>query len=117
MASTHRVNRVRKMLLRDFSDIIGRLKDPRIGMVTVVDTEVSKDLKFATMFVSVVGDQQQKDDSIQALESALGHIRYQVAQRSTLRQVPEIRIRYDSTLEHAARLTALIESLHQGEDG
>jgi len=117
MASTHRVNRVRQMLLREFSDIVGRLKDPRIGMVTVVGTEVSRDLKYATMSVSILGDEHQRQESIQALEQALGFIRYQVAQRVRLRQVPEIRLQYDTSFEQAAKVTELIEGLHRGEDG
>ena len=114
MASTHRVNRFRQLLLRELSDIISRLKDPRLGMVTVVDTEVTRDLNYATAYVSVIGDEEAQQQSMKALESALGFVRREVAQRISLRTAPEIRFVYDETIERAARVTALIDSL--GED-
>ena len=116
MASTHRVGRVRQLLLRELSDIVGRMRDPRVRLVTVADVEVTKDLRNATMYVSVIGDNQQRDEAIGALEAAVGHLRYEVAQRIQLRQVPEIRVEYDSSLERAARVTALIDGLHKEAD-
>jgi ribosome-binding factor A len=116
MASTHRVGRVRQMLLRELSDIVGRMLDPRVRLVTVVDAELSKDLKSATMYVSVIGDEREREEALAALEAALGHIRYEVAQRVQLRQVPEIRVEYDSSLVRAARVTALIDGLHKDAD-
>jgi ribosome-binding factor A len=116
MASAHRVGRVRQMLRRELSDIVGRMQDPRVRMVTVVDAEVTKDLKSATMYVSVIGDERERQEALAALESALGHIRYQVAQRVQLRQVPEIRVEYDATPARAARVTALLNSLHKDTD-
>jgi len=114
MASGYRVGRVRQLLLREVSDIVSHLRDPRVRLVTVVDAEVSKDLKFATVFVSVIGDETRRREALRALESAVGHIRYEVAQRVQLRQVPEIRVQYDDSLERGARVTALIDSLHKG---
>ena len=111
--AAHRVNRVREMLLRELSDIVRRLRDPRVGFVTVVDVELSNDLHYATMFVSVLGDHQAKCDAVAGLESALGHIRRQIAQRLTMRQVPEISVQYDDTSERAARVSALIDSIQR----
>jgi ribosome-binding factor A len=111
MASTHRINRLRELLLREFSDIVAQLKDPRVRMVTVVDAEVSKDLRYATMFVSILGTESEQQAATAALENALGFIRREVAQRVKLRYVPELRVAYDPTVERAARLTALINSL------
>ena len=115
MASTHRVNRVRGLLTRELSDIIRRLKDPRIRFVTVVDTELSKDLRYAKMFISVIGSPEEQQAALTALENALGYIRREVAQRVQLRVAPEIRVVYDHTLERAAELTALIDSLQQDD--
>ena len=116
MASTHRVGRVRQLLLRELSDIVSRLQDPRVRMVTVVDADISKDLKQATMFVSVLGDEAERVQALATLESALGHIRHEIARRVQLRQVPEIRVQYDHSLERAARVTALIDSLRKEGD-
>ena len=109
MGASHRVNRVRELLHREFSEIVRNLKDPRIRLATVVDAEVSPDLKQAKMFVSVLGSEKEKMQAIAALENALGHIRYEIAQRISMRQAPEISLAYDDTSERGARLTALIE--------
>lgn len=109
MGVSHRVSRVRESLHREFSDIVRNLQDPRIRMITVADAEVSPDLKHARMFVTVLGSEKEKIEAVAALENALGHIRYQIAQRISMRQAPEISLAYDDTSERASRLTALIE--------
>lgn len=109
MASSHRVNKVRELLYREFSDIVQNLKDPRIALVTVVDAEVSADLKHSRMFVSVMGSDEEKREAVVALGKALGYIRYEIAQRIRMRHVPEINVVYDNTAERAARLTSLID--------
>ena len=109
MGVSHRVSRVRESLFREFSDIVRNLQDPRIRLVTVVDAEVSTDLKHARMFVSFLGSEKEKREAIAALENALGHIRHEIAQRVSMRHVPEVDVVYDNTSERAARLTALIE--------
>jgi ribosome-binding factor A len=100
------------MLIRELSDIIMRFKDPRIRLVTVVDTELSKDLRYAKVFVSVIGSPEERQAAMAALENGLGYIRSQLARRIELRVVPEIHVVYDHTSERAARLTALIDSLN-----
>ncbi len=109
MATTHRVSRVRELLLREFSDIVRRLKDPRVRFVTVVDTEVSKDLRYAKMFISVIGSQEDREDATDALNHARGYIRREVAKRLPMRHAPEIAVAYDDTAERASQLTSLID--------
>ena len=109
--ASYRVSRVREQLQRELGDIVGRLRDPRLGFVTVMDVELSKDLHYATMFVSVLGDEEAQREAVEAIEGALGFIRREVAERIRLREVPEIAVRYDDTSERAARVNALIESI------
>jgi len=116
MASSYRVNRIRELLLRELSDIVAHLKDPRVRLVTVVDTQVSKDMRYAKMFVSLIGTPEEQREATAALENAMGYIRREIAQRVRLRYVPEIRVIYDNTLERAARITALIDSISENED-
>lgn len=110
----YRASRLRQLLLRELSDIVQRLRDPRVGFVTIMDVEVSRDLHYATMFVSVLGDERAKRDAVAGLESALGYIRREIAQRLTIRQAPEIAVRYDDTSERAARVSALIDRAQRG---
>jgi ribosome-binding factor A len=112
----HRVGRVREQLQRELSEIVGRLKDPRLGFVTVMDVELSKDLHYATMYVSVLGNEAAQQEAIEALESALGFIRREIAQRIRLRQAPEIAVQYDDTSERASRVNALIDSIPRPQE-
>ena len=116
MASDHRVNRVRHLLHRELSAIVMQLKDPRTQMVTVVDAQISKDLRSAKMFVSLVGREAEKKAAMVALQNALGFIRREVAKRVQLRYTPTIDVAYDDTAERAAHITALIDSVVKDED-
>lgn len=107
----HRLGRVRELLLRELGDIVQGMRDPRLGFVTVMDVELSADLHYATMYVSVLGDGEKQRQAVEALESAVGYIRREVAQRISLRQAPEISVQYDATSERAARVSALINSV------
>ena len=115
MASSHRVGRVRETLMREFSDIVRGLKDPRVRFVTVVDTDVSADLRHATMYVSVIGSEEERTGATKALQGATAYIRREVARRLPMRHVPEISVIYDETAERAFRLTALIDRANAGE--
>lgn len=112
MARSHRVQRLRLQLLREAGEIVRRLRDPRLGFVTVMDVEVSsEDLGHATLFVSVLGEPEEQEKALAAMESALGYIRRELAGRLTIRHVPELAVRYDDTSERAARVNAIIDRL------
>jgi len=113
MASTHRVHRVREQLHRVLSDIVRSLKDPRVQLVTVVDVEVTADLRHVKLFFNVLGSEDEKQQALEALERARGHIRSEVSRRVKLRHTPEIAVVYDSTAERAAQLTELIDQAAQ----
>jgi len=117
MAANYRVNRIRQLLLREFSGIIGRLKDPRIGMVNVADVEVSKDLRYAKLFVSVLGDEAEQEEALAALQKAEGFLRREIAQHLPLRYAPEIKVFYDNTAERAANISALLQDLGKEKNG
>lgn len=107
--ASYRLSKIRELLLRELADIIPRLRDPRIGFVTVMDVEVTRDLKRATMYISVVGSDDEKREATEALKKALGHIRHEVSQRIALRFTPEFEVAYDDTSERAARVSALLD--------
>ncbi len=112
MARSHRVQRLRLQLRRELGDIVRRLRDPRLGFVTVMDVEVSsEDLGHATLFVSVLGETEEQVKAVAALNSALGFIRRELARRLTIRHVPELSVRYDDTSERAARVSSLLDRL------
>jgi ribosome-binding factor A len=111
-----RKERLEELLRREISDIIRReVKDPRIGFVTVTDAEVSRDLSFAKVFVSVLGTEEQQEATLQGLNSATRFIRGEFGQRIKLRQVPELQFRFDASIQHGARIHELLQQIQREE--
>jgi len=99
---------------QEIADILMRkIKDPRIGFVTVTDVEITDDLKNAKVFVSVYGG--DKDASLKGLKCASPFIRSELGRRMRLRVVPEILFRFDSTVEQGAHIMELLRDIEQGD--
>ena len=112
-----RLDRVNQLLKEEVSMLLQReLKDPRLGFVTVTEVDTAKDLRQAKVFVSVLGGDEQWKGSIAALTSARGFIRNWLRQHLDLRVTPELVFRPDRSMEHAARIQALLKGLHGGEE-
>ena len=111
-----RKERLEELLRREISDIIHReVKDPRIGFVTVTDAEVTGDLSYAKVFVSVLGTAEEQAATLKGLNSATRFIRGEFGQRIKLRQVPEISFRFDPSVQHGARIHELLEQIKREE--
>ena len=112
-----RANRVGEQMKKELTDIIGRkLKDPRIGFVTVTDVRVTGDLQQATVYVSVLGNEEQKEKTLIGLSKATGFIRSEIGKRIRLRITPEITFEWDESLEYGQRIETLIHQLHTEKD-
>jgi ribosome-binding factor A len=104
-----RLDRVNQLLKEEISILLQReLKDPRLGFVSVTEVEAAQDLRTAKVFVSVLGDEAQWTGSLAALVSARGFIRNWLRQHLELRVTPELDFRPDRSMEHAARIQALL---------
>ena len=112
-----RGDRIRKALIKEVSDIIQRqVKDPRInGIISVTDVELSQDYRYAKVFISVYGTEEQKQQTFEALEDNTSKVRYEVGKRIRLRNVPEIEFMLDDSLERGSRITDLINKISKGE--
>ena len=111
-----RLDRVNQLIKEEVSLLLQReLKDPRLGFVTVTEVDTSNDLRQAKVFVSVLGGDEQWTASLEALQSARGFIRNWLRQHLDLRMTPELVFRPDRSMEHAARIQALLKDLHRGE--
>ena len=107
-----RLDRVNQLIKEEVSTLLQReLKDPRLGFVTVTEVEVSKDLRQAKVFVSVLGDEKQWKSSLAALDSARGFVRNWLRQHLDLRVTPEVDFRADRSMEHAARIQSLLKQV------
>ena len=113
-------NRVRKveLLVKDEVSkiIITKLKDPRVGFVTVTSVEMNADLKSAQIFISVMGTQSQKNETISSLNDASKYIRSELNQRIKLRYSPSITFRLDDTIDRAIRIGQILEELGKDEN-
>src|SRR5206468_7065877 len=112
-----RLDRVNQLIKEEVSMLLQReLKDPRLGFVTVTEVDTAKDLRQAKVFVSVLGGDEQWKASIAALTSARGFIRNWLRQHLDLRVTPELVFRPDRSMEHAARIQALLKALPGTEE-
>ncbi|WP_181348676.1 30S ribosome-binding factor RbfA [Thalassobacillus sp. CUG 92003] len=112
-----RANRVGEQMKKELSDIISKkIKDPRIGFVTVTDVKVTGDLQQAKVFISVLGDDKQKQDTLVGLAKAKGFIRSEIGQRIRLRKTPEITFEFDEAIEHGNRIETIIKDLNESDN-
>lgn len=103
-----RPRRVAEQMQRELADLIQmEVKDPRVGMVTLTDVEVSSDYSHAKVFFTVL-DPQRVPEALKGLQSAAGFLRSQVARRMKLQNMPALHFNYDPSLERGARLDQLI---------
>lgn len=102
---------VRKVL----SDALRTLKDPRIGFVTVTGVRTTKDLSQATVFVSVLGSEEEQVRTLAGLQSAHGVLQSQVARELGTRRTPVLTFEYDPAIERGVRLTKMIDELSPAE--
>ncbi|MEW6044925.1 MAG: 30S ribosome-binding factor RbfA [Bacillota bacterium] len=108
-----RVERLREEYRREVSDILRRMKDPRLGFVTVTDVEVSPDLRHVKVFVSVLGSEEDRRRTLGVLDQARGYVRTEAGQRIRLRHTPEISFYFDESVERGARVMTILYQLRR----
>ncbi|HHY15233.1 MAG TPA: 30S ribosome-binding factor RbfA [Firmicutes bacterium] len=114
---TSRHVRVGEEIKREVSSIVAtEVKDPRLGMLSITDVDVSRDLSFAKIYFSMLGSEQERERTLEGLNRAKGFIRTELAKRIRVRHTPEISFHFDPSLEHGAKMNALLKSLQSGED-
>ncbi len=107
-----RQERVQEQLIQEISDMVQKdLRDPRLGFVTLTGAEISKDLRHAKIFVSVLGDDEARKQSLKALNGASGLLRGEFARRAHLRVAPELVFQYDEGIDRGQQIFALLHSV------
>ena len=89
--------------------IASELQDPRIGFVTVTAVETSPDLRTARVFVSVLGSEDEREDTLAALASSHGVLQATIAREVRIKRTPTLSFRYDDSIERGARLSELLD--------
>jgi len=108
---SERMRRVNESVREVLAEAVGGLKDPRIGFVTVTGVRTSADLRQATVFVSVLGSERKRAQSLAGLEAAHGVLQAQIASELRLKRTPQLTFQYDPTVERGVRMTQLIDEL------
>ena len=106
-----RSDRVEDFLRQELAQLIQQeVRDPRVGMVMVTGVDVSRDIAYAKVFVTVVGIENKEDsvETIDALNNAAGFLRSQLAKRHNMRSTPKLRFYYDTSVVRGTELTNLI---------
>jgi ribosome-binding factor A len=114
MRNYRREDQLSGAITRELSDLIRtRMKDPRIGFASITGVELSHDLRYAKVFVSVMGSPEEQRETMRGLDSANGFLRRELAQRLTIRHVPEISFRLDESIARGARVLDLLKQVEQ----
>src|SRR6185437_2736372 len=109
MRNYHRQDQLGEVITRELSDLMrSRMKDPRIGFASITNVEVSADLRHAKVFVSVMGTPEEQHETMRGLDHASGFLRHELAQRLTVRHVPEIAFKLDHSIARGAHVIELI---------
>jgi ribosome-binding factor A len=113
---TQRTDRIDQLLRQEIGDILARdIQDPRIGFVTITDVETAPDLSTARVWVSVIGQPEERAQTLRALQRAMPFVRHELGGRVRLRRIPELHLRADDTAERGTRVLQLLAELEAGE--
>lgn len=112
-----RAQRIGDRIREEISDLLLRkIRDPRIvGFLTITDVQMSKDLRRAKVFFSMIGDEKDREQVMIGLKSATGFIKRELSGRLELRYMPDIIFQYDTSLEYGSRIAKVLDEVTRGE--
>jgi len=110
---SRRLTRLNELIQQTVSQLVLKLKDPNIGFLTITGAKVAPDISHAHIYYSVLGSEEDKENTAAALERAKSHVRRQLAHLENLKKVPEIIFVYDQAPERADRVFRLLNTLEQ----
>lgn len=112
--SSRRQNQVAGFIRDEVSDILlHEMKDPRLGFASITEVEMSPDLRYARLYVSVFGPEEEKTATIEALSGASGYIRRLLAPRIHIRHIPELTFQIDRSMEHAEEINRTLNEIKE----
>lgn len=111
-----RTERVADLIRREMADLLlHKLRDPRLGFVSVTSVEVSGDLSSARVFLSSMAGEEHSAELLAVLRKAVPFLRHELAPRLGLREVPQLSFTYDASIERGARVEELLRKIQAGE--
>lgn len=114
---SQRTERVDELLREEIGALLAReVADPRIGFATITDVETSPDLRHAKVWVSVIGDPAARQETLRALQAAMGFVRHELGRRLRIKRIPDLHVRLDDSAERGTRVLHLLNELEAGRD-
>ena len=110
------MRRVNEAVRAVLAEAIGELKDPRVGFITVTGVDTSRDLRQATVYVSVLGSERKRAQSLAGLEAAHGVLQGRIAEELRLKRTPQLTFQYDPSVQQGVRMSKLIDDLVTDHD-
>ena len=110
------MRRVNESVRAVVAEAVGDLQDPRIGLVTVTGVSVSPDLREATVYVSVLGNEKKRERTLAGLDSAHAVVQARIARELRLKRTPHLTFEYDPTVERGVRMSRLIDEVAPDDD-
>ncbi|EJH4292914.1 30S ribosome-binding factor RbfA [Staphylococcus pseudintermedius] len=111
-----RAERVGEQMKKELMDIINnKLKDPRVGFLTITDVQPTNDLSLAKVYLTVLGSDKERENTFKGLEKSKGFIKSEIGQRMRLRIVPDLQFEYDESIEYGNRIERLIQDLNHND--
>ncbi|BFL67987.1 MULTISPECIES: 30S ribosome-binding factor RbfA [Staphylococcus] len=112
--SNMRAERVGEQMKQEIMDIVNnKVKDPRVGFLTITDVELTNDLSHAKVYLTVLGSNKEIDNTFKALEKAKGFIKSELGSRMRLRIIPDLTFEYDKSIEYGNKIERMIQDLHK----
>ncbi|HIE0575152.1 TPA: 30S ribosome-binding factor RbfA [Staphylococcus aureus] len=112
--SSMRAERVGEQMKKELMDIINnKVKDPRVGFITITDVVLTNDLSQAKVFLTVLGNDKEVENTFKALDKAKGFIKSELGSRMRLRIMPELMYEYDQSIEYSNKIERMIQDLHK----
>lgn len=116
MMNNIRAERVGEQMKQEIMDIVNnKVKDPRVGFLTITDVELTNDLSQAKVYLTVLGNDKEVDNTFKALQKATGFIKSELGSRMRLRIIPELTFEYDESIEYGNKIERMIQDLHKND--
>ena len=109
-----RMRKVNELIREVIADAVPALKDPRIGFVTITGAETSPDLRYAIVYYSAMGSDEEKQETAAGLKSAIPHLQREVGREVRLRNTPKLEFRIDQAIDEGIRINELLKELDYG---
>lgn len=111
------MRRIAEQIKKEVARILKtELKDPRVGFVSVTEVELSRDLRYAKVYVSIYGDNEAQKEAMEGLARATSFIRREIGQQLSLRYVPEITFKLDASIAQGIRISRLLRDVSPGAE-